>query len=76
MACALSSGSASRTGSAELHEWMTPNGIVREHPETRSVFDRLFISLSVEGCDCLDEVAWRHGMDAQDLISRLQVVIV
>ncbi len=66
---------ASQAGSACLHEHMTLNRIVREHPETRSVCDRLRISLPFEGCDCLDEVAWRLGIKARDLISQLEGVI-
>ena len=58
-----------------LDETMTVNRIVNEFPTTRPVFERLFIGVPAEGCDCLDEVAWRHGMDSQELLKRLEGVI-
>ncbi len=55
-------------------ETMTVNRVVQEFPETRPVFERLFISVPMEGCTCLDEVAWRHGLEAEELLDALEVV--
>jgi len=58
-----------------LDEIMTVNRVLREHPETRRVFDRLFVNVPLEGCDCLDEVAWRHGMEAREMLEKLERVL-
>ena len=54
---------------------MTINRIVHEFPSTKPVFDRFSINVPLEGCTCLDEVAWRHGMEAEELLRRLEAVI-
>ena len=56
-------------------ETATVNRIVQEFPRTRPVFERLFISVPMEGCSCLDEVAWRHGMEARELLKKLERAI-
>ena len=58
-----------------LHEAMTVNRVVLEHPRTLPVFKRLFVSVPFEGCDCLDEVAWRHGMESRELLGLLEEAI-
>ena len=58
-----------------LHEQMTVNRVVQQFPNTRPVFERLFINVPVEGCTCLDEVAWRHGMEAEDLLDVLEQAV-
>ena len=58
-----------------LHETMTVNRVLREFPATKPVLKELFINIPIEGCHCLDEVAWRRGLDAQELIERLEDVI-
>ena len=67
------------TSSAEpggpLNETMTVNRIVHQFPGTRPVFERLFINVPMEGCSCLDEVAWRHGMDSRELVHRLEEAV-
>ena len=60
---------------ARFDEAMTVNRVIREYPHAKPVLERLFINVPCEGACCLDEVAWRHGMDAQDLISKLEEVI-
>jgi hypothetical protein len=52
-------------------ETATVNRVIHEFPRTKPVFERLFINLPAEGCDCLDEVAWRHGMDTQEVFEEL-----
>lgn len=54
---------------------MAVNRILREFPATKRVFDSLFVNVPFEGYDCLDEVAWRRGMEAEDLIDQLEAVI-
>lgn len=58
-----------------LDETMTVNRVLQEFPHTRPVFDRLFISATLEGCTCLDEVAWRHGMEVAELLALLTAAI-
>jgi len=60
---------------SHITEVMAVNRVLREFPPTRRVFDSLFVNVPFEGCDCLDEVAWRRGMEAQDLINKLEAVI-
>ena len=57
-----------------ISEQMTVNHIRHEFPETEPVFENLFVNVAFEGYDCLDEVAWRHGMDVEELIGRLEEV--
>ncbi len=58
-----------------LDETMTVNYVVQEHPSTRRVFEQLFVNIPVEGCACLDETAWRHGMDSRELLASLEGVL-
>ena len=58
-----------------LDDTMTVNRVIQEHPATEPVFTQLFVNVPHEGCTCLDEVAWRHGMDSGELISRLEQAI-
>lgn len=55
-----------------ITQTMSLNHIVLEFPETRPVFERLRISLPMEGCVSLDEVAWRHGLWPTDLLEALE----
>ena len=54
---------------------MTVNCVLQQYPATRSVFEQLFVNISFEGLDCLDEVAWRHGMEARELLGQLEQAI-
>lgn len=58
-----------------LDETMTVNRVLQQHPETRAVFEESFISVPVDGCYCLDEVAWRHGMEGRELLAKLEQAI-
>ena len=58
-----------------LHEDMTVNRIIRQHPETLPFFNKLFINIALEGPDCLNEVAWRHGVECRDLLVELEALI-
>lgn len=63
------------SGSNQLEEVMTVNRVIQQYPRTKPVFDRLFINVPLEGCTCLDEVAWRHGMESRELLALLESVI-
>jgi hemerythrin-like domain-containing protein len=65
----------SETPPASLDEVMTVNYVVHAFPDTRPTFERLFINVPLEGCTCLDEVAWRHGMESQELLQSLEEAI-
>jgi hypothetical protein len=65
----LSEEAASEPGL--LVGWMTPNAIVRVHPETRAVFESLADGRWFDWSECLDEVAWSHGLDFEELVDRL-----
>ncbi len=54
-----------------LHETMTVREVMLRYPDTRVFFEGLFIHGRFEGYDCLDEVAWRHGMESGELLARL-----
>lgn len=58
-----------------LHETMTVNRVVHDFPAARKVLENYFVNLPAEGCQCLDEVAWRHGMAADELLRTLEDVI-
>lgn len=58
-----------------IKEDMTVNVVTSRFPATQAVFTRLFVSPLYESCDCLDEVAWRHGMTWRDLTDRLEQAI-
>lgn len=58
-----------------VHEAMTVNHILHRFPRTRPVFEHYFVNVPMEGCQCLDEVAWRHGMESRDLIRALEGAI-
>lgn len=64
-----------RAESSVLNEVSTVNSLIRKYPTTKSVFEQLFVNIPYEGADCLDEVAWRHGLEAGELINRLEQVI-
>ena len=66
---------AAPTPSSTLDETMTVNRIVQRFPRTKPVFEQFFIHIPTEGCTCLDEVAWRHGMESRELLERLEQVI-
>lgn len=61
---------------AGLQEDMTVNDVLVKYPRTRSVFQRLFVNIQLEGNDCLDEVAWRHGLESKDLLNWLADIII
>ena len=61
--------------STHLSEGMTVNRVIQQYPATGPVFKQLFVNVPSEGCDCLDEVAWRHGLESRELLEKLEGVI-
>ena len=61
--------------SPHLSEGMTVNRVIHQYPATGPVFKQLFVNIPCEGSDCLDEVAWRHGLESRELLGQLEDVI-
>ena len=59
-----------------IAEHMSANAVMKTFPATRRVFEKHGIACGCEGCDCLDELAWRHGLEAKGLVEELQQVAV
>ena len=62
-------------GTEHFTDTMAVNRVLHDFPSTRRVFDSLFVNVPYEGCDCLDEVAWRHGMRADALLRKLEAAL-
>ncbi|MBI3321073.1 MAG: hemerythrin domain-containing protein [Candidatus Omnitrophica bacterium] len=57
---------------AALTETMSVQQVINRYPGMQRTFKALFIDSRSEGHDCLDAVAWRHGMESQDLLTALE----
>ncbi|MDP3723561.1 MAG: hemerythrin domain-containing protein [Candidatus Omnitrophota bacterium] len=55
-----------------ITEQMSANAVMKAFPVTRAVFEKHGIRCGCEGCECLDELAWRCGLDTQALVKELQ----
>lgn len=55
-----------------ITEGMSANAIMRMYPETARVFTRHGICCGVDAYECLDELAWRHGLDIAQLLPELR----
>lgn len=64
-----------RAASPALSEEMTVQSVVQRYPEAQAVFDRFCINLAYEGYDDLGEVAWRHHMPGEQLLTHLEQAI-
>jgi len=51
---------------------MSANEILQRYPQARPAFDQLCINRLREGYESVDELAWRHGMDAEELLEQLR----
>jgi hypothetical protein len=51
---------------------MSANEILQRYPQARSAFDQLRINRLREGYESVDELAWRHGVDAEEFLERLR----
>lgn len=58
-----------------LSEEQTVTRVVQRYPQTQAVFDRFGVNLAYEGYDDLGEVAWRHGMPGEELLTHLEQAI-
>lgn len=56
----------------DLSETMSVGEAVTRYPAAGPALERLFINPRFERYDCLDEVAWRHGMESRELLARLE----
>ena len=59
-----------------IAEHMSANAIMKTFPTTRGVFEKHGIRCGCEGCECLDEIAWRYGLEAKKLVEELQQAAV
>ncbi len=55
---------------------MSVNEILQRYPQTEPVFDQLHINRWREGYECVDELAWRHGMDAAQVLEQLRQLAI
>jgi iron-sulfur cluster repair protein YtfE (RIC family) len=58
-----------------ITEQMSANAVMRAFPATRPVFEKYGIRCGCDACDCLDELAWRCGLDAKALVKELQEAV-
>jgi len=58
-----------------LTETMSVQDVITRYPKTRNTFETLFIDSRLEGYDCLEEVAWRHGMESHELLTALDEAV-
>jgi hypothetical protein len=59
---------------ASISGTMSVNEILQRYPQTERCFEQLHINRLREGYDSVDELAWRHGMDASQFIEQLRQV--
>lgn len=71
----LAAAPAASGAPGPLEATTTVNRAVRQFPSTRPVLERLFVNVPLEGCECLDEVAWRHGMEYHELAEALTAAL-
>lgn len=51
---------------------MSANAVMKAFPATRRVFEKYGITCGCDGCDGLDELAWRCGLDVKELMVELR----
>ena len=62
-------------GSMPLDGTMSVNEVLHRYPRAREIFEELCINRLDEGSDSVDEVAWRHGIDAAEVLERLRSAV-
>ena len=55
-----------------ITEQMSANAVTKAFPATRPVFEKHGIRCGCDGCECLEELAWRRGLDAKELVEELE----
>ena len=56
----------------EIEGSMSINAILKRYPQTEPLFREMAVNRLHEGYESIDEVAWRHGVDASRLLDRLR----
>ena len=51
---------------------MSVNEILQRYPHTERLFEQLQINRLREGYESVDEVAWRHGLDASQILEQVR----
>jgi hypothetical protein len=54
---------------------MSVNEVLRRYPQTQPVFEQFHVNRLCDGCDSVDEVAWRHGVELTELLTQLQQAV-
>ena len=73
--CGGEAGEIEEAGALPLDGAMSVNEILHRYPRASNVFEDLRISRLDEGSDSVDEVAWRHGIDASEVLERLRSAV-
>ncbi len=55
-----------------ITEAMSANAVMTQFPSTKPVFEKYGIRCGCDGCDALDELAWRRGVETAELVTELQ----
>ena len=56
----------------EIDQKMSVNFIRSRVPQTDGYFQSLKVDFIYEGCDSLEEIAWKKGLDIVELMRQLQ----
>ena len=57
--------------SASIREEMTVNHVLRIHPLAREILRIFHVDCEMDGCACLEELAWKRGVDVEGLVLAL-----
>ncbi|MBI4003790.1 MAG: hemerythrin domain-containing protein [Candidatus Omnitrophica bacterium] len=58
-----------------ITQQMSANAVMKAFPAARAVFEKHGVRCGCDGCDCLDELAWRRGLDVSELINELREAV-
>lgn len=62
-------------GFTPINETMSVNEVLHRYPNAQRVFDDLHIRRWEEGADSMDEVAWHHGMQVEEIMEQLRSAV-
>ena len=71
----LAEASPASEATSAISRAMSVNEILQRFPQTERVFEQLHVNRLQEGYESVDEFAWRHGMDASQVIEQLRQVV-
>ncbi len=57
---------------AAISGTMSVNEILQRYPQTERIFEELEINRWRDGYESVDELAWRHGIDVEQIVAQLQ----